>query len=50
VADTADQEQGWMYGRDFKTELMNPTREIADFVRSRRWVRTYKPRNQQVSN
>lgn len=50
VADTADQEQGWMYGRDFKTKLMNPTREIADFVRSRRWVRTYKPRNQQVSN
>jgi hypothetical protein len=47
VADSTDQEHGWAYGRDFDS-LTDSDRELADFVRSRRWVRRYKPRNRKA--
>ena len=42
---TQDPEQAWLYGRDFKNGLHNPSREIADFVRVRKWVRAYRMKN-----
>ena len=42
VREVPDCDQGWLYGRDFASGLNNTKRELADFVRSRQWVRTYR--------
>lgn len=37
--------EGWSYGREFATGTLNVKRELADFVRTRRWVRNYRQTN-----
>lgn len=35
--------EGWVYGRDFKQDLFHSKRELGQFVRSRRWLRSLTP-------
>jgi hypothetical protein len=42
---TSDPEDAWVYGRDFKSGPHNNSREIADFVRTRTWIRSYRPKS-----
>jgi hypothetical protein len=41
IVDLPDCDEGWRYGRDFSQVSVNKRREIADFVRSRRWRRSF---------
>lgn len=41
IVDIPDCDDGWRYGRDFSQEALNKRRELADFVRSRRWRRAF---------